>query len=133
MPHLGWRPYPVWASAADGDEWYVVPFLGGTVPDYRRDADHDSLAYGLDVGHELGPWFNIELSADGVDPHLKGPVSGHLNLDSLSLDMLAVANREGVVSPYVGLDWARYALHTPPTSLTGWAMTPRSQQRLRSV
>ncbi len=92
---------PGLAAAAD-DAWYVAPFLGGTIPDYRRDADHDSLAYGLDVGHELGPVFNIELSADGVDPRVKG-LSGHLNLDSLSLDMLAVANREGVVSPYVGL------------------------------
>ena len=96
---------PACASAADGDEWYVAPFLGGTHPDYRRDTDQNSVAYGAAIGRELGPVFNIEFSGNGtISAHTVAPLpAGHLNLDALSLDMLAVANRTGTVSPYVGL------------------------------
>src|ERR1700733_16066667 len=96
---------PGLAAAADGDEWYVAPFLGGITPDYRRDVDHNSVAYGLAVGRELGPLFNMEFSGNGnIDSHTVPPASaGHLNLDALSLDMLAVGNRGGIVSPYIGL------------------------------
>jgi OmpA-OmpF porin, OOP family len=95
---------PGLAAAADGDEWYVAPFLGGITPDYHRDVDHNSVAYGVAVGRELGPIFNMEFSGNGnIDSHTVQPVPpGHLNLDALSLDLLAVGNRTGIVSPYIG-------------------------------
>src|SRR5580692_7503148 len=75
---------PGLAAAADGDEWYVTPFLGGTHPDYRRDVDQISFDWGMAVGRELGPIFNVELSSNA------------------GVDMLAVGNRTGTVSPYIG-------------------------------
>jgi OmpA-OmpF porin, OOP family len=94
---------PALASAAD-DQWYVAPFLGGISTDHARDADRNSLAYGAAVGRELGPIFNLELSFNGADPSTTAPLpSGHLNLDGLSLDLLAVGNRAGTLSPFVGL------------------------------
>ena len=89
---------PGLAAAADGDEWYVAPFLGGITPDYHRDVDHNSVAYGAAIGRELGPIFNIEFSGNGnLDSHTVPPLPpGHLNLDALSLDMLAVGNRGGI-------------------------------------
>ncbi|HEY4339109.1 MAG TPA: OmpA family protein [Steroidobacteraceae bacterium] len=96
---------PALATAADGDEWYIAPFLGGITPDYRRDVDHNSVAYGAAFGRELGPIFNFEFSGNAnADSHTHTPVPpGRLNLDALSLDMLAVGNRSGMVSPYIGL------------------------------
>ena len=96
---------PGLAAAADGDEWYVTPFVGDTHPDYRRDVDHNSFDWGVAMGRELGPIFNVELSSNAsVNAHTVSPLpGGHLNLDALSLDMLAVANRTGIVSPYIGL------------------------------
>jgi OOP family OmpA-OmpF porin len=96
---------PSLAAAADGDEWYVAPFLGGITPDYRRDVDHNNFAYGAAFGRELGPLFNIEFSGNAsTDAHTNAPLPpGHLDLDALSLDLLAVGNRSGMVSPYIGL------------------------------
>jgi OOP family OmpA-OmpF porin len=63
------------------------------------------VAYGAALGRELGPIFNIEFSGNGnLDTHTVPPVAaGRLDLDALSLDMLAVGNRGGIVSPYIGL------------------------------
>src|SRR5580692_10172798 len=95
---------PGLAAAADGEEWYVAPFIGGISTDHARDVDHNSLAYGLDFGRELGPIFNVELNATGSRPNTSGTLPpGKLALDSLSLDVLAVGNRGGAVSPYLGL------------------------------
>jgi hypothetical protein len=95
---------PGLAAAADGDEWYVAPFIGGVSPDHGRDVNDNDLAYGAAIGRELGPVFNIELSGNATDPNTRpGLPAGHLNLDALSLDMLAVGNRAGWVSPYIGL------------------------------
>jgi OOP family OmpA-OmpF porin len=96
---------PGLAAAADGDEWYVAPFLGGVAPDYRRDTDHNVVVYGAAVGRELGPLFNIELSGNNsISDHTAPPLPpGHMNLDALSLDMLVVGNRSGRVSPYFGV------------------------------
>ena len=97
---------PALATAADGDEWYVAPFLGGISPDYHRDVDQNAVpVYGAAFGRELGPILNIEFSGNGTvrDRTLTPLPPGHLNLDALSLDMLAVGNRAGAVSPYIGL------------------------------
>ncbi|HTV77454.1 MAG TPA: OmpA family protein [Steroidobacteraceae bacterium] len=94
---------PGLATAADGDQWYIAPFFGGVAPDHARDVDHNDIAYGAAVGRELGPVFNIELSGNATDPNTRSPLPpGHLNLDALSLDVLAVGNRAGWVSPYLG-------------------------------
>jgi OmpA-OmpF porin, OOP family len=98
---------PALAAAADGDEWYVTPFIGGESPDYRRDVNKNDLAWGAAFGRELGPIFNIEFSGNAAtDAYTRSPGAlppGHLNLDAASLDLLAVANRTGIVSPYIGL------------------------------
>src|SRR5580698_6983798 len=95
---------PGLALAADGDQWYIAPFFGGVNADRGRDVSHNDIAYGGAIGRELGPVFNIELSGNATDPNSYYPLPrGHLNLDALSLDMLAVGNRDGWVSPYIGL------------------------------
>ncbi len=88
---------PGLAAAADGDEWYVTPFIGGISPDHNRDVDHSNMAYGAAIGRELGPLWNIELSGNGgSDVRTHSPLPpGHLNLDGLSLDALLVGNRAG--------------------------------------
>jgi OOP family OmpA-OmpF porin len=92
------------AAAADGDEWYATPFIGGVVPDPSRDVAHNYLGYGAAFGRELGPLLNIELSGNEADPVTRyGLPYGHMNLDGLSLDALVVGNRSGAVSPYLGL------------------------------
>jgi OmpA-OmpF porin, OOP family len=93
---------PAIAAADSGDEWYVSPQVGGISPDYKRHlADQDWL-YGIGIGRELGPIFNLEFNANGAriinrtDSHY---YSGY----GYSLDLLAVANRDGRLSPYVSI------------------------------
>ena len=95
---------PGLAAAADGDQWYVTPFVGGAAVDNNnRDVTSGDLAYGAAIGRELGPLFNIELNGNLTDPANRAPLpAGHLNLDGLSLDGLIVGNRAGWVSPYFG-------------------------------
>jgi outer membrane protein OmpA-like peptidoglycan-associated protein len=90
------------ASADSGDEWYVSPYGGGISPDYRRHlADQDWL-FGIGLGRELGQVFNLEFNANGAriinrtDSHY---YSGY----GYSLDLLAVGNRDGRLSPYVSV------------------------------
>jgi OmpA-OmpF porin, OOP family len=96
---------PGLAAAADGDEWYITGFGGGESPDYHRDVHRSDPVYGGAFGRELGPLFNMELSGNAnAETYTHAPTApGHLNLDGLSLDVLAVGNRSGYVSPYVGL------------------------------
>jgi outer membrane protein OmpA-like peptidoglycan-associated protein/opacity protein-like surface antigen len=93
---------PALAAADSGDEWYVSPQAGAIWPDYRRHlADQDWL-FGFGVGRELGQVFNLEFNANGTriinrtDTHY---YSGY----GYSLDLLAVANRDGMFSPYVSI------------------------------
>jgi outer membrane protein OmpA-like peptidoglycan-associated protein len=90
------------ASADSGDQWYVSPYGGGISPDYRRHlADQDWL-FGIGIGRELDQVFNLEFNANGAriinrtDSHY---YSGY----AYSLDLLAVGNRDGRLSPYVSV------------------------------
>ena len=95
---------PGLAVAADGDQWYIAPFIGGISADHNRDVQRNDLAYGAAIGRELGPIFNVELSFNAANPDTTSPLpAGHLNLDGFSLDALAVGNRDGLLSPYFGL------------------------------
>lgn len=93
---------PTLAMADSGDEWYVSPQAGGISPDYRRHLADSSSLFGLGIGHELGQVLNLEFNANGTriinraDSHY---YSGY----GYSLDLLAVANRDGMVSPYVSV------------------------------
>jgi outer membrane protein OmpA-like peptidoglycan-associated protein len=93
---------PAMVSADSGDEWYVSPYGGGISPDYKRHlADQDWL-FGIGLGRELGQVFNLEFNANGAriinrtDSHY---YSGY----GYSLDLLAVGNRDGRLSPYVSV------------------------------
>jgi hypothetical protein len=85
-------------AADSGDEWYVSPSVGGISPDYRRHLADSSSLFGLGIGRELGQVFNLEFNANGTriinrtDSHY---YSGY----GYSLDLLAVANRDGRSHP----------------------------------
>ncbi|HEY6484116.1 MAG TPA: OmpA family protein [Steroidobacteraceae bacterium] len=88
--------------AAPGDEWYVAPQVGTIWPDHDRDLrDHDWL-YGVGLGRELGKYFNVELNFNGARIN-NGRGTGHLDSYGSSLDLLAVLDRGGVISPYVSV------------------------------
>ncbi len=115
---------PALAVADSGDEWYVNPNVGSIWPDYRRHlADQDWLI-GLGVGRELGQIFNLEFNANGTriinrtDSHY---YSGY----GYSLDLLAVGNRDGWLSPYVsvGAGVVRDDFGPPPGS-TNFMLQP---------
>src|ERR1700722_1717867 len=94
--------FPALCAADSGDEWYVSPQIGGISPDYKRQLANEDWLYGIGIGHELGPVFNLEFNANGAriinrtDSHY---YSGY----GYSLDLLALANRDGRVSPYVSV------------------------------
>ena len=90
------------ASADSGDEWYVSPYGGGISPDYRRQLAAQDWLFGVGLGRELGQVFNLEFNGNGTriinrtDSHY---YSGY----AYSLDLLAVGNRDGWLSPYVSV------------------------------
>src|ERR1700761_7599770 len=94
---------PGLAAAADGDEWYIAPFVGGITPDHRYDVETPQPAAQVAFGREMGPILNFEINANsGIGIPTQPPVgAGHLNLWGLSLDALAVGNRGGAVQPYI--------------------------------
>jgi hypothetical protein len=73
---------PGLAAAADGDEWYLSPFVGGISADYRYDIQNPQPAAGLAFGRELGPLLNVEINGNtGIGIPTRPPVAdGHLNL-----------------------------------------------------
>ena len=93
---------PALCAADSGDEWYVSPQVGGISPDYKRQLANEDWLYGIAIGRELSPVFNLEFNANGAriinrtDSHY---YSGY----GYSLDLLALANRDGRVSPYVSV------------------------------
>src|ERR1700722_4091446 len=93
---------PTLATADSGDEWYVSPNAGGISPDYRRHLADSSSLFGLGIGRELGQVFDLEFNANGTriinrtDSHY---YSGY----GYSMDLLAVGNRDGRLSPYVSV------------------------------
>jgi OmpA-OmpF porin, OOP family len=91
---------PALALAVPGDEFYVTPEIGGIVPDHQRNLRHNDWLYGVAMGHELGPFINMELSFNGarVDD---GRGQSHLDTYGYGLDVLGVLNRSGLLSPYV--------------------------------
>jgi outer membrane protein OmpA-like peptidoglycan-associated protein len=90
------------ASADSGDEWYVSPYGGGISPDYRRRlADQDWL-FGIGLGRELDQVFNLEFNANGARI-INRTDSHYYSAYAYSLDLLAVGNRDGRLSPYVSV------------------------------
>jgi outer membrane protein OmpA-like peptidoglycan-associated protein len=93
---------PAIAVADSGDEWYVSPQVGAISPDYRRHlADQDWL-FGMGFGRELGPIFNLEANINGTRI-VNRTDTRYYSAYGYSLDLLAVGNRDGRLSPYVSL------------------------------
>ncbi len=75
---------PGLAAAADGDQWYVAPFIGGVAPDHTRGVEYNDIVGGVAVGRELGPVLNVELSGNATGPNTRAPLpGGHLDLDGV--------------------------------------------------
>jgi OmpA-OmpF porin, OOP family len=117
------------------DRWYVTPFIGGISPDSKRGlVDHDWL-YGAAVGHEFGPFLNLELSFDATHLYQNnnyryfnqgyfppgyyppnqfyGPRS--VWMYDISVDALGILNRDGVFAPYgkIGVGGLRSVYASP--------------------
>src|SRR5581483_2647361 len=92
------------ALAAAGDEvghWYVNPQVGWFVTDHRRDAQDDFI-YGLGFGRVVSRYWNLELNVNHATAGDRFD-AGHFKVDALTLDALAVLNRDGHVQPYISL------------------------------
>jgi OOP family OmpA-OmpF porin len=106
------------ASSGQGyptyDHWYITPFVGGISPDSKRGLVNHDWLYGGAVGHEFGPFLNLELNFDAARlgangnyrfgynyyPGYPAFAPNHVWMYDLSLDALGILNRGGVFSPY---------------------------------
>jgi OOP family OmpA-OmpF porin len=92
---------PLAAGAADNvGHWYVAPQIGGISVDNDRPLEDKDWLYGLAIGKHLTDALSLELNLNGSRLNVVGG-PGHHSLYGASLDLLGVANRGGVVSPYI--------------------------------
>lgn len=93
---------PLAASAADNvGHWYLTPQIGGISVDNDRPLEDKDWLYGLAIGKHVSNALSLELNLNGSRLDALG--GGHHSLYGASLDFLGVANRGGVVSPYVSI------------------------------
>jgi OOP family OmpA-OmpF porin len=94
---------PLAASAADNvGHWYLTPQIGGISVDNDRPLQDKDWLYGLGIGKHLNEVLSLELNVNGAQ--VGGGVGRADNsFYGASLDLLAVANRHGVVSPYFSI------------------------------
>lgn len=92
---------PLAAQAADEvGHWYLTPQIGGIAVDNDRPLQDKDWLYGLGIGTHLSRVISAELNLNGAQ--IGGGI-GDLSIYGGSLDMLAVANRGGAVSPYLSV------------------------------
>lgn len=93
---------PLAAQAADEvGHWYVTPQIGGISVDNDRALEDKDWLYGLAIGKHLSQAISTELNLNGA--RLDGRAGSNLSLYGATLDLLAVANRGGAVSPYISI------------------------------
>lgn len=91
---------PVLVQAADEvGHWYVTPQIGGISVDNDRPLQDKDWLYGIGIGKHLSQVISAELNLNGAQVG-GGPGRADSSLYGASLDLLAVANRGGTVSPY---------------------------------
>jgi OOP family OmpA-OmpF porin len=91
---------PVLVHAADEvGHWYVTPQIGGISVDNDRPLQDKDWLYGIGIGKHLSQVISAELNLNGAQVG-GGPGRADSSLYGASLDLLAVANRGGTVSPY---------------------------------
>lgn len=91
---------PAIACAGQSDLWYITPEVGGIAPNYQRSLEKNDWLYGVAFGRELNRYINLELNVDGT--RLSGRRgAGTLNIYGTTLDVLAILNRSGTISPYL--------------------------------
>jgi OOP family OmpA-OmpF porin len=91
---------PLAVSAADNvGHWYLTPQIGGVSVDNDRPLEDKDWLYGLGIGKHLSDALSLELNLNGAQVG-GGTDRGDMSLYGASLDLLTVANRSGVVSPY---------------------------------
>ena len=94
---------PLAASAADNvGHWYVTPQVGGISVDNDRPLEDKDWLYGLAIGKHLNDALSLELNFNGARLNADAP-GAHHSLYGTSIDLLGVANRGGVVSPYISV------------------------------
>ncbi len=90
--------------AAAGDEtghWYLDPQVGALSTDYRRDT-HNSVMFGGALGYNIYPYFSTELNVNSAKVGDRFD-SGHLKLGGLSIDFLAILNRNNAFAPFLSI------------------------------
>lgn len=94
---------PVVVQAADEvGHWYITPQIGGISVDNDRPLQDKDWLYGFGVGKHLSEVISAELNLNGAQ--VGGGIGRpDMSLYGASLDVLAVANRGGVVSPYLSV------------------------------
>jgi OOP family OmpA-OmpF porin len=93
---------PLSATAADAEgHWYVVPKVGYTFTDDRRNTD-DDLFYGAAIGKDITQVWSLELNA-ATGTHDRSDTNGELDLTPISLDSLFHFNRKGMFDPFVSI------------------------------
>lgn len=101
------------AAMADSDNaWYVTPQAGAVFPDHTRDLKSSDWAFGVGIGRELSPIFNLEFNGNSSRIG-NGRGTAHLNTQGYSLDLLAILHRQNAVAPYltIGIGTVRDDLH----------------------
>ena len=94
---------PLAASAADNvGHWYATPQVGGISVDNDRPLEDKDWLHGLAIGKHLSDALSLELNLNGARLNADAP-GAHHSLYGASIDLLGVANRGGVVSPYISV------------------------------
>jgi len=90
------------ADAADNvGHWYLTPQIGGISVDNDRPLEDKNWLYGLAIGKHVSNALSLELNLNGSRLDALG--GGNHSLYGASLDLLGVANRGGVLSPYLSI------------------------------
>jgi OmpA-OmpF porin, OOP family len=93
---------PLSVSAADNvGHYYLTPNVGGISVDNDRPLQDKDWLYGLGIGKHISNALSLELNLNRAQ--IDGIAGGNITLTGLSLDLLGVMNRSGMVSPYVSI------------------------------
>jgi OmpA-OmpF porin, OOP family len=93
---------PFAASAADNvGHYYLTPQVGGISVDNDRPLHDKDWLYGLGIGKHVSNALSFELNLNRAQ--IDGVAGGNTTLSGISLDLLGVMNRDGVVSPYISV------------------------------